>query len=119
MNYQGVIIKESLENKNILKKLRLINTKVEQVTEKHQTPKLKQWTIHTVEIPENQAQKMAQELTKIILDGWYADYKNELTHYIIFKNKIFCVDRRIKEQYKEASNYGISLGIPDYQVDFA
>ncbi len=28
------------------------------------------------------------------------------------------LDRKSKEQYDEAKEYGISLGIPSYQVDF-
>lgn len=118
MDYQGVIIEESLGNKDILDKLKIISTKVSQVTEKHQTPKLKQWTMHTVEIPETDAQKIAEELAEKILDRWYADYKNDKIHYIIFKNKIFRIDKKSKEQYAEASRYGIALCIPDYQVDF-
>ena len=46
------------------------------------------------------------------------DFKNDKFHFIIFKNKVFCVDIYNKEQYDEAKKYGISLGIPDYQVDF-
>lgn len=118
MNYKGVIIEESLEYKDVLKELNIVITKVEEVTERHQTPNLKQWTLHTVEIEEAQAEKIAGELAKTILDKWYADYKNEKTHYIIFENKIFRVDRTSKEQYEEASRYGIAQGIPDYQVDF-
>jgi len=49
---------------------------------------------------------------------WYADFKNDTHHYIIFRNKIFFVDKQSKEQYDEAKKYGISLGIPEYQVDF-
>ena len=48
----------------------------------------------------------------------FFDFKNEKTHFIIFKNKVFKIDKRSKEQYNQAKNYGISLGIPKYQVDF-
>ena len=54
-NFTGVIIEESLENKDVLQKLKIIKTKVEEVTEEHKTPWVKQWTLHTVEILENQA----------------------------------------------------------------
>lgn len=50
---------------------------------------------------------------------WYADFKNRTTHFIIFKNKIFKIDRKSEQQYDEAKNYGIALGIPPYQVDFS
>ena len=119
-NYSGVIIEESLEDKRILKKLKIISTKIEKVTKHHKTPWLSKWTLHSVEIPENEADEIAQEIS-IYLDSehnWYADFKNEKYHYIIFKNKVFFIDRRNKEQYYAAKEYGISLGIPEYQVDF-
>lgn len=123
MNYQGVIIEESLENKDVLKEVDIIKTKVESVTEKHQTPYLKQWTLHAVDIPEEKIQEIAEKIGKNLSsahnDDWYADFKNDKIHYIIFKNKIFCIDRTSKEQYEEARQYGISIGIPDYQLDFA
>ncbi|MBI2051264.1 hypothetical protein HYT33_00720 [Candidatus Roizmanbacteria bacterium] len=121
-NYQGVIIEESLESKDILKKVKIVSTKVEQITDGHKTPWLSQWTLHIVEIPESEAQTIAVEISKL-LDyahggSWYADFKNETHHYIIFRDKIFYIDRKSKEQYDEARRYGISLGIPEYQVDF-
>ena len=120
MDYKGVIIEESLENKDILKDVKILETKVEEVTEEHKTPWIKQWTLHTVEIPENQVKNVAEKISKA-LDSehdWYADFKNDTHHYIIFRNKIFFVDKQSKEQYDEAKKYGISLGIPEYQVDF-
>ena len=63
-NFRGVIIEESLGNKSVLKRIKIIKTKIEKVTAKHQTPWLKQWTLHTVEIPEKNAGKIAKELSK-------------------------------------------------------
>jgi len=119
-NFNGVIIEESLENKDVLQKVKIIETKVEEVTEEHKTPWIKQWTLHTVEIPENQANEIAEDLSKSLDSehSWYADFKNDKFHYIIFRNKVFFIDRSSKEQYDEAKKYGISLGIPEYQVDF-
>jgi hypothetical protein len=119
-NFIGVIIEESLEKKDILKRVKVLKTKIEKVTEKHKTPWIKQWTLHTVELLENQADAAAKELSKSLdsKHNWYADFKNDSHHYIIFRNKVFFIDRRSKEQYDEAKKYGISLGIPEYQVDF-
>lgn len=120
MNYKGVIIEESLENKSVLKDVKILSTKVESVVEKHKTPWLKQWTLHAVEITEDKVDEVANQLGRDLDSehSWYADFKNETTHYIIFKNKVFKIDRTSKEQYDEAKEYGISLGIPPYQVDF-
>lgn len=120
MIFTGVIIKESLEHKDVLKKVKIVATKVEATTERHKTPWVKQWTLHTVEVDEDQAESIARELSENLdsKHDWYADYKNDFTHYIIFRNKVFKIDRRSKEQYDLAKEYGLSLGIPEYQVDF-
>jgi len=119
-NYQGVIIEESLEDKNILADIKILDTKVERVVEKDKTPWVKKWTLHTVEIAEDKADDMAEKIRQA-LDSkheWYADFKNETTDYIIFKNKIFKINRADKARYKDAREYGVSIGIPEHQVSF-
>lgn len=121
-SFVGVIIEESLENKTVLKKVKILSTKIENVTKEHQTPWLTHWTLHTIEISMSNAKKIADEISNS-LDrkhggSWYADFKNKTHHYIIFRKKIFFIDRTCKKQYNEAKDYGLSLGIPEYQVDF-
>ena len=120
MDYIGVIIEESLENKDVLKKIKILSTKIEPVTNKHKTPWLKQWTVHTIEISPDKAAKIAIEISKCLesAHNWYADFKNGELHFIIFRNKVFRIDRASKAQYDQAKKYGVSLGIPKYQVDF-
>lgn len=120
-NYKGVIIEESLEGKNVIQDLKVLETKVEEATPKHKTPWVTQWTLHTVEVSEDRAEEIAEKLSRA-LDSqhvWYADFKNDTTHFIIFRNKVFKIDRSSKEQYQEATDYGLTLGIPDYQLDFS
>ena len=119
--YKGVIIEESLESTAVLKELRIVSTKIEKVTEEHKTPWIKQWTLHTVQIPEDTADNVAIKLSEALEreHNWYADYKNEDYHYIIYRDKVFKVDLKNPVLYKDAKKYGISLGIPEYQVDFA
>lgn len=123
MNYKGVVIEESLEKKDILNQVKILKTKVEKVTPKNKTPWLSQWTLHTVEIPNEMADKIAKEISSALdyshRSAWYADFKNDKYHYIIYKDKIFKIDRNKPEEYQAATDYGISLGIPDYQMDFS
>ncbi len=120
MYYEGVIIEESLKDKAVLKLVEIVSTKVESVTKEHKTPWLKQWTLHNVKIPESDIDKVADVISKSIEPNyWYADFKNNEHHYIIFPNKVFKVDRSKPEQYKQVSSYGLGLGIPDYQLDFS
>ncbi len=119
--FEGVIIEESLENKKVLDKVKIISTKVEKVTKEHKTPWIKKWTLHTIEIQESKADTVAEELSKSLdsTHNWYADFKNDKTHFIIFRNKVFKIDRRKRKQYEKATQFGLKLGIPAYQLDFA
>lgn len=120
-NFNGVIIEESLENKDVLQKVKILKTVVEKVNDKHQTPWILQWTLHTVEILEEKADSIAEEISHSLdsKHDWYADFKNNEFHYIIFRNKVFKVNRSKPEQYNDVTKYGVSLGIPDYQLDFS
>ncbi len=121
MPYRGVIIEESLENTDVLKLVKILDTKISPVNEKHQTPWVKQWTKHTVEVAEDKVEDISRQVSQALdhEHDWYADYKNETTHYIIFRDKVFKVDRTKKEEYEAAKEYGLSLGIPDYQLNFS
>ena len=120
--FTGTIIEESLEDKSVLDGIKITSTKVESITKKHKTPWVKQWTLHKVEIEPHEAQSIARQLNKALdsehLHSWYADFKNENTHFIIFRDKVFKIDRTKEEEYAEATKYGLTLGIPDYQIDF-
>jgi hypothetical protein len=119
-DFVGVIIEESLEDKAVLSRVKIIKTRGEQVIERHKTPWVKQWTLHTIEVPAKKAKEIAEEISNSLdsKHAWYADFKNDAIHYIIFRKNFFCIDKKSKEQYDEAKQYGISLGIPDYQVNF-
>ena len=121
-DFQGIIIEESLENKDILKRVKILSTRVSKVTDRHKTPWLSQWTMHTVEVQESEAQSLAEEISKSLDEShnssWYVDFKDDFHHYLIFPDKVFYIDRQSKQQYDEAKRYGISLGIPEYQLNF-
>lgn len=122
MNFSGVIIEESLVDKTVIANAKIIFTRTEMVTKKHNTPWVTQWTMHTVEIPAEGAASFAQKISRALDDmhSWYADFKNETEHYVIYPNKVFHItDRSDAHQYDEATQYGISIGIPAYQVDFS
>ena len=88
-------------------------------TEKQQTFWLKKWTLHKVEIPQDRVEKINNLLSANLQENyWYADYKNDKWHYIIFHAKIFKVDKQDPYVYREAREHGLSLGIPSYQLDF-
>lgn len=123
MNYKGIIIEESLEDRTILTRVKVLESKVVQVTPRHKTPWLKQWTLDTVEVGEEDmasvAEAIGMSLDRSHGGSWYADFLNERNHYVIFRRKVFLINRRSKTQYDEAVKYGLALGIPPYQLDFS
>lgn len=122
MDFTGIIIEESLADKSVLNDVEIVSTKVEPVTEKHQTPWVKQWTMHNVEISADKVTVVAEKISKALdhEHNWYADFKTDKEHFIIYNDKIFHItDRSSKAQYNKAAEYGISIGIPEYQVDFS
>jgi hypothetical protein len=50
--------------------------------------------------------------------AWYIDFKNDTLHFIIFPNKVFKINLKNPVLYKSARQYGESLGIPPYQMQF-
>lgn len=120
MNYRGIIIEESLENKEVLKSVKIVDTKIRPVTGREKTPWLKQWTLHTVEIPHEQAKEVAIALSHSLdqehQSSWYTDFKDDTEHFIIFRNKIFRLNRSKPHEYAAVTAYGIKLGIPEHQL---
>jgi hypothetical protein len=121
MDYRGVVIEESLGDASVLGLVKIVSTKIEPVTKEHKTPWVKQWTLHTIDLPENAADEVAAKISTALDNehNWYTDFKNDKFHYIIYRDKVFKVDLKNPVAYKDAKKYGISIGIPGYQVDFA
>ncbi len=118
--YSGVIIEESLANKQALEGLNIVKQEVEQVTEEHETPWLTQWTCDTVEIPEAEIEAAVQKLSAAIdtehIGNWYCDFRNDNWHYVVFSGKIFKIDRSKREAYDEMREYALSIGLPEHQL---
>ncbi|MBP9690673.1 hypothetical protein KBD81_01190 [Candidatus Woesebacteria bacterium] len=121
MKYKGIIIAESLKDQSILDSFQIIKTKIETVTERHQTPWITQWTLHTVEIAEDEIEQVVEDISHSLEtehSSWYTDFKNDQYHYIVFSEKIFKVDLKNPVLYHEVKAYGMSKGIPGYQLGF-
>ncbi len=121
--FRGTIIQESLENLNVLKNCTILSTEISKVTERHKTPWVSQWTKHKVEVCGlKNARDLAKQISRSIDSkhehAWYADYNDGKTVFIIFPNKIFEFDGQNGKELASAREYGISIGIPEYQVDF-
>jgi hypothetical protein len=101
--YKGIIIEESLEDKNLTKKMQILDTKVAGT-----------WTIRTILISKSDI----DGLMPYIKQGWYAHFWHGGEMIVIFKDKIFKFKHNEPASWREAIGYGISIGIPRKQLDF-
>lgn len=95
MVFKGVLISESLCDKNVLDEVRILKTKIEKVTLGHRTPWLSQWTINTIEIEDEDIDKVCEKI-KDSFDKeheWYVELKSNKYNIQIFSNEI--IKRRI------------------------
>ena len=104
--YKGTILENSLENKTILNKIKIIKTWQDG-----------DWILHNVLVEEGQM----QELVKFISDGpWYMHFwipgKDQIK--VVYKNKIFDIKSSDKSTWRESVEYGKSIGVPEEQLDF-
>ena len=90
MNFKGIIIEESLKNNSIFKELIIIKTTSESVTKSHKTPWLNKWTIHQVEIPEENSDYFFDKLSKSLDNSheWYIEVENNKFNVLIFHDRI-------------------------------
>lgn len=121
-DFKGVIIEESLTQKDVLQKLSILQTQVEAATERYQTPWVRQWTLHTVAVPAAQALEVAYELSRSFdpehQHAWYADFNNGEDYFVVFRNVIFTWHKGDQDAIERVRSYGHQLGIPAHQLDF-
>ena len=118
--YTELILKESLENTNVLKDDRITITKEEKwnVDKSAVNWQPKVWTAIYVESADEDIENVAIIVSASILDKWYANLSDSTTEYVIFHKKIFSYVKGDSDTKQEARNYGKSIGVPERQLDW-
>jgi hypothetical protein len=104
--YQGTVVENSLENKEVLKKIKITKNYNQE-----------DWMLHDVEV----SNKEIEELNKALADGpWYMNFwkKDGDEMIVVFKERTFKMKASDKTTWNEAIEYGKSKGIPEEQLDF-
>lgn len=102
--FKGTIIQNSLADKSILDKVKIVKTWQD-----------KDWTLHDVLVEENQL----EELQKSLADGpWYMNFWKGNDMKVVYKDKIFDIKISDKSTWMDAISHGKSIGIPEEQLDF-
>lgn len=104
--FKGVVVEESLADKNLLEKIKI--EKTQQALER---------TVHDVLA----SRDTIAEFQKYLADGpWYAHFwkpgKDGVT--VVFKDKVFAIRSSDRSTWGEAVAYGRSIGISESELDF-
>ena len=117
--FTGIIITESLEDQSVLNGLVVTKTEVEQISNPAQGQP-SDWHLVSFEVSDEAAGEFAQKCSRALRPStWYIDFMSEDGKYVVFPGKVFYYQRGDMEKRKEAQAYGISLGIPEPQLDWA
>lgn len=102
--YKGKVILESLEDKNLVNKMQILDTEVTGA-----------WTIHTILISKSDIENLASYIKQ---GPWYAYFWHGNEVLAVFRDKIFKFLHNQQGSWRETIGYGISIGIPRKQLDF-
>lgn len=103
---KGTIVENSLSDTSILKEVKILKTW-----------KDGSWILHSVIA----SPEIISEMPRYLADGpWYIHFWQEGTDdiLVVFKNKLFSIKYSDQNTWKDAVEYGKSIGIPEKQLDF-
>ncbi|MEK6898672.1 MAG: hypothetical protein AABW79_01075 [Nanoarchaeota archaeon] len=107
--WKGSVIEESLDDNRIINNLKIIKLKITN----DKKPK-DRWHIYYVLISKNQIKNIQAHLK----NKWYAHFWSRDKIIVLFKSKKFILNAKNKATWVDAIKYGISIGIPEEQLDF-
>ena len=113
--WKAGIISESLEEPSILNEYDVYQARIskrEELIDEHGSKG--RWHLYWVDATDKQTEALSREIKK----GWYAHFWNGQTLLAVFQRKGFEFHAEDKSTWKEAIEYGKSVGIPEEQLDF-
>lgn len=106
--YHGIVIHESQKYKSIFKNLRILGERI---------AKDEKRTLYKIAVGAEGLENTILFLQNNMLPGYYFHLYRNGELIVAFKEKIFRINTD-KSTWKEAIEYGKSLGIPENQLDF-
>lgn len=107
--YHSIVIRESLKNKSVLDKYRILRTKISE-----------RWHMHIIEVLDPEEFIATIQSTMTTSQPYYFHiYNNNNLLIVAFKDKMFKLNSNDKNTWVEAQKYGgEQLGIPGEELDF-
>jgi hypothetical protein len=108
MDYHGIFVKDGLKNESVLKEMKILGQKIS-----------RNWVLLKVLVEENKIKELVVKVQKSLKTNpnFYVHFYRSDELIVIFPQKIFYI-KPDKSTWKEAIEFGKSLGIPEKQLDF-
>lgn len=110
MIYSGTIVEESLLDNRILNSFT-----INQVHISMNEVAANRWHLYKVTLSEKQIDILLNNLKP---QGWYAHFWHNDKVIVVFPGKKFKIQYSDKSTWQDAIDYGLSIGIPQEQLDF-
>ncbi len=115
MVWKGVIIEESMENKELLNLVKIINTKRTTLEKESEKGTLQ---FHRIELEDEKKDEFVNKAKASLREGWYIHICKDRSMVVIFRNKMFEFTEKQQDTLDQARNYGLSIGIIKEQMPF-
>lgn len=106
--WHGILVDVSQKDKLIFKKLKILGQKKSSNDD---------WTLYRIGVPPKNIDEMIGQIQDNMLDGFYFHFYEDDELIVVFKKRIFRI-KTDKSTWTGAIEYGMSLGIPERQLDF-
>lgn len=110
--YKGTIIRESLTDQRILEKLHIVKEYVEDDQDNPEN----NWHLVTVMVSKDEISEIQPFIKRE--GGWYMHFWKGNDVIVVFRDKTFTIKYNDKTTWKDAVDYGLSMGVPAEQLDF-
>jgi len=111
--WKGVIIEESLEDKNILGDVEIAHTNTTTLEEEDNRGN---FHFHKVQVSDDKIEKVIEIAKSSLKKGWYMHFCKGNEMIVMFKGKIFKHKKGNKASLTKILEYGLSLGINKSQL---
>jgi hypothetical protein len=115
MVWKGIIIEESLDNKSILKLIKIIKASKATLENENGRGFL---TFDYFELSNNNKEEFLRLAVSSIKDKFYLHICSDGEMIVIYKNKIFEFSSKTIKKLNQARDYGLSVGILKEQMPF-
>jgi len=105
--FEGAIIKETLTDELLLDFLTIDKVEIWKTSDT-----IKYWTMVFFH---SDVKDLPEQLSRAIIEGWFADIKADGIKYIIFKDKVLKYKIGNQEEKEQVLGYMRSVGIPEEQ----